>query len=218
MVESKEQPANRIVWGAGTSRTMRAHWTLHELDLPYVSNPIGSRTGETETDEYGRLNPNRKIPTLVDGDFVLAESGAIVNYLCGTYGSPGRLALPRDARGRARYDQWCFFALMELDATTTYVIRRHADLPQIYGEAPAAIKAARDSYARQAQAAATRLGAGPYVLGDEFSGADILLTTCLDSAIRRNIPLPAGLTTYRERIVGRPAYQRALAANQRPGR
>ena len=216
MVESKEPP-NRIVWGAGTSRTMRAHWALHELDLAYASNPIGSRTGETETDEYGRLNPSRKIPTLVDGDFVLAESGAIVNYLCGTYGKPGWLALPRDTRRRARYDQWCFFALMELDATTTYVIRRHADLPEIYGEAPAAIKAARDSYVRQAQAAAARLGARPHALGDEFSGADILLTTCLDSAIRCNIPLPESLIEYRQRIIGRPAYQRALAANRRPG-
>lgn len=216
MVESQTQQPERIVWGAGTSRTMRAHWALQELDLPYTSNPIGSRTGETETDEYARLNPSRKIPTLVDGDFVLAESGAIVNYLCGKYGALGRLGLPRDARERARYDQWCFFALMELDATTTYVIRRHADLPEIYGEAPAAIEAARNSFVRQAHAAAIRLGAGPYALGNEFSGADILLATCLDGAVRRRIPLPPSLTEYRERIAARPAYQRALIANRRP--
>jgi glutathione S-transferase len=205
MASKKSQ--NLVVWGVGTSRTLRAHWTLHEL---------GSRTGETGTPTYGRLNPSRKIPTLVDGDFVLTESGAIVNYLGATYGEPGRLALPRDGRLRARYDEWCFFALMELDATTTYVIRRHADLPEIYGAAPAAVQAARDYYVRQAHAAAVRLGEGPYLLGSEFTGADILMTTALNGAVRRDIPLPERLIEYRQRTTGRPAYQKALVANQRP--
>jgi glutathione S-transferase len=215
-METNRQGTRIVIWGAGTSRTLRAHWVLAELGLAYSCHPIGSRTGETEAEAYRQLNPSRKIPTLIDGDFVLAESGAIVNYLCAAYGRPGCLALPADAQARAHYDEWCFFALMELDATTTYVIRRHADLAAIYGEAPAAIQAARDSYARQAEAAAVRLGPKRYVLGDEFSGADILLTTCLNSAIRRDILLPTVLADYHERITARPAYQRALAANQRP--
>lgn len=207
---------NRVVWGVGTSRTLRAHWMLAELDLPYQRRPITSRSGETLTPDYTRLNPSQKIPTLQDGDFVLSESAAIVNYLATAYGATRGLSPPASPRERARYDQWCFFVMMELDANTLYVIRKHEDLHDIYGEAPHALQAARDGFARQAQAAAQRLAAsGPYVLGDTFSGADILLTTCLNGAIRRNIELPESLLDYRKRTTSRDAYQRALVLNQR---
>lgn len=56
------------LWGAGTSRTIRAHWAMHELGLSYKVKPIGPRTGETKTAEYTRLNPRQKIPLLQDGD------------------------------------------------------------------------------------------------------------------------------------------------------
>jgi glutathione S-transferase len=208
--------ANRVVWGVGTSRTLRAHWMLAELDLPNQRRPITSRSGETLTPDYTRLNPSQKIPTLQDGDFVLSESAAIVNYLGMVYGTTCGLCPPASPRERARYDQWCFFVMMELDANTLYVIRKHEDLHDIYGEAPHALQAARDGFTRQAQAAARRLATGgPYVLGDTFSGADILLTTCLNGAIRRNIELPKTLQDYRQRTTTREAYQRALVLNQR---
>lgn len=207
---------NRVVWGVGTSRTLRAHWMLAELDLPYQRRPITSRSGETQMPDYTRLNPSQKIPTLQDGDFVLSESAAIVNYLATVYGATRGLCPPASPRERARYDQWCFFVMMELDANTLYVIRKHEDLHDIYGEAPYALQAARDGFSRQALAAAHRLAScGPYVLGDTFSGADILLTTCLNGAIRRKIELPPTLQDYRKRIITRDAYQRAQAMNLR---
>src|SRR5689334_8542023 len=104
--------ARRILWGLGTSRTLRAHWMLHELELTYECRPITSRSGETRTPEYTRLNPSQKIPTLQDGDFVLAESAAIVNYLGATYGASHGLSPPLSATARACYDQWCFFVMM----------------------------------------------------------------------------------------------------------
>jgi glutathione S-transferase len=206
----------RVLWGVGTSRTLRALWMLHELELPFQHRRITSRSGETLTPEYTQLNPSQKIPTLQEGDFVLAESAAIVNYLATAYGAARGLAPPSQPRLRARYDQWCFFSMMELDANTLYVIRKHEDLPNLYGEAPNALQAARDGFARQARAAALRLEqTGPYVLGDTFSGADILFATCLNGAIRRNIALPQTLQDYLRRIAARSAYQRALQLNQR---
>lgn len=211
------QADTRILWGVGTSRTLRALWMLHELELPYEHKRITSRSGETLTPEYTRLNPSQKIPALQEGSFVLTESAAIVNYLAATHGAAKNLCPPADAKARARYDQWCFFAMMELDANTLYVIRKHEDLHAIYGEAPHALQAARDGFARQARAAAARLvDGGPYVLGEHFSGADILLTTCLVNGIRRNVELPAALHDYLARTTARAAYQRALALNQ-PG-
>jgi glutathione S-transferase len=210
------ESASRILWGVGTSRTLRAHWMLAELDLPYERRAITSRSGETLTPEYTRLNPSQKIPTLQEGDFVLSESAAIVNYLATAYGASKKLSPPALPRERARYDQWCFFVMMELDANTLYVIRKHEDLHALYGEAPNALQAARDGFARQARAAEMRLAeSGPYALGETFSGADILLTSSLTGAIRRKIELPGALHDYLKRTTARAAYQRALQANQR---
>ena len=206
---------SRVLWGVGTSRTLRAHWMLAELDLPYERRPITSRSGETLTPEYAQINPSQKIPALQEDDFVLTESAAIVNYLGTTYGAPKHLCPPAGPRERARDDQWCFFVMMELDANTLYVIRKHEDLHTLYGEAPHALQAARDGFARQAKAAAVRLEDKPYVLGEHFSGADILFASCLNGAIRRNIELPDALHDYLAHVAARPAYQRALLANQR---
>ena len=209
-----DQAAKKIIWGAGTPRTLRAHWCMHELGLAYECRPIGSRGGDNLTLEYTRLNPSQKIPTLVDGALVIAESAAIVNYLTACYGGPRDMQPPADPAERARYDTWCFFAMMELDADTMYIVRRHGDLHAVYGEAPNAVSAAKQIFAKQAGAAVTRLGAGPYAMGARFTGADILLTTCLASAKRREVTLPDALADYLARTTARPAYISALEANR----
>jgi len=208
-----DRNAKKIVWGVGTPRTLRAHWTMHELGLDYERRPIGSRDGGNLTPEYIRLNPSQKIPTVQDGNLVVSESAAIVNYLTTCYGAEKNLQPPTDPAERARYDMWCFFCMMELDADTMYIIRRHGDLHAIYGEAPNAVKAAKEIFAKQAEATLTWLGAAPYAMGDRFTGADILLTTCLTGAQRRDIILPEALKGYLSRTTAREAYQRAIAAN-----
>ena len=208
--------AEKIVWGAGTPRTLRAHWSMHELGLDYERRPIGARNGGNLTPEYTRLNPSQKIPTVQDGDLVVSESAAIVNYLTTCYGAEKNMQPPAEPAERARYDMWCFFCMMELDADTMYIIRRHGDLHAIYGEAPNAVKAAKEIFAKQAQAALTRLGTGPFAMGDRFTGADILLTTCLTGAARREVSIPAGLHDYLALTTSREAYKRAMEANQAP--
>jgi len=207
---------SKIVWGVGTPRTLRAHWSMHELGLDYERLPIGSRNGGNLTPEYTRLNPSQKIPTLQDGDLVVSESAAIVNYLTTRYGANKNIQPPGDPDERARYDMWCFFSMMELDADTLYIIRRHGDLHAIYGEAPNAVKAAKEIFAKQAAAAVARLGAGPFAMGGRFTGADILLTTCLAGAQRREIALPKALNDYLARTTSREAYQWAMHANRPP--
>ena len=205
----------RVLWGIGTSRTFRAHWALIELGLEYRCERIQSRSGETETPAYRRLNPRGKIPLLQDGPLVLSESAAIVTCLAETYGD-GRL-IPSGGAVRAKYFEWMSFASMELDATTLYVLRRHEGLPHIYGEAPTANAAARAYFDRMIAAAARELeDERAWLLGPEFSGADILMTTCLDLARSYEVPLPAAWLAYRERAAARPAYARAVDANAVP--
>ena len=204
-----------VIWGAGTTRTMRPHWVLHELGITdYEKHLIGSRTGETQTPEYLALNPRGKIPALQDGDLVLAESAAITTYLADTYGQETSLIPPPRTRERALYDQWCFFIMTELDAHTLYVMRRHRDLANLYGEAPNAIKAAEEGFARQVAVVTQALrSSGPYLLGETFTCADIILTTCLTWADFYKQPLDDILRDYTKRLMARPAYQSAAAIN-----
>ena len=59
------------LWGNRASRAFMVHWALHELGLPYEKRLVGSRTGETQTDEFLRMHPAGKIPVLEDGEFVV---------------------------------------------------------------------------------------------------------------------------------------------------
>lgn len=205
-----------VLWGGATSRTIRAHWALHELGVEYEAKLIGPRTGETQTPAFRALNAKEKVPVLVDGDLVLTESAAIVTYLGDKHGG---LTPAVGSADRARYYEWLSFILMELDAHTLYVMRKHRDLAALYGEAPAAVEAARQGFEKQIRWAEKRLGEAPYAVGESFSGADILLVSCLDWARAYGFDLAPALETYRERHHQRPAYRRAAALNNsvKPG-
>lgn len=198
------------LWGGATGRTIRAHWALHELGVEYEAKLIGPRTGETQTDAFRSLSIKEKVPVLVDGDLVLTESAAIVTYLGDKYGG---LTPPVGSVERARYNEWTSFILMELDAHTLYVMRKHGDLVGMYGEAPAAMQAARDGFNKQIKWAEGRLGDAPFAVGDTFSGVDILLTSCLDWARGYGFELAPALDAYRRGHHGRPAFRSAAKLN-----
>jgi glutathione S-transferase len=193
---------------------LRVLWALHELGVEYGHRRIGSRTGETQTEEYTRLNPRQKIPVLVHGDLVLAESAAIISYLAGRFPNPA-LWLPEDgSTERGQHDQWAFFIMTELDAHTLYVLRKHEALSDIYGDAPNALRAAREGFNKQSGVVSRHLAeGGPYLLGDRFAPADILLGTCLDWAVNYGFDLTEPLDAYKARVNARPAYIEARAAN-----
>lgn len=198
------------VWGCGTSRTMRVHWALAELGVEYDVRPIGPRTGETQTPEFRALNVKEKVPVLVDDDLVLTESAAIVTYLGDKWGT---LTPASGTVGRARYDEWMSYILMELDAHTLYVMRKHGDLAHLYGEAPAAMDAARAGFAKQIRWALPRFETATNLLDSGFSGVDILMTTCLDWAVAYGLDIAPAAETYRARQHDRPAYPAARARN-----
>ena len=202
------------LWGIGTSRTMRAHWMLLELGLEYEFHPIQSRTGETMTEEFLKLNPRHKIPVLRHGGLVFTESAAIIQYLSEAFEAPADFYVPADPIGRARLHEWCYFIMSELDAGALYVVRRHDGLRHLYGDAPRAVESARNYFIQNIEAMASRIGTGgQFLMGDRFSIADILLTTCLDWALADGIRMSDALLTYRRRVVLRPAYRSALERN-----
>ena len=214
----------RILWGIGTSRTIRPHWALHELGLTFELRPILPRNGDTQTPEFTALSARQKIPLLQDNGLILTESAAIVTYLSDAYGQPHNRLIPTEPKSRAQCMEWCFFIISELDATSLYVMRRHGDLRHIYGEAPLANAAASDYFQKQMRTVERALQDNPpHILGDNFTAADILLSTCITWAVRYGVPVTDAALAYNERVTTRPAYAKALKTNsdpaqiQRPG-
>jgi glutathione S-transferase len=204
------------LWGVGTNRTIRPHWAMHELGLVYETKPIGPRTGETKTAEYTKLNPRQKVPLLQDGDFCIGESAAIVAYLSRTYSTVERSLIPEANREYAAWLEWCFFIVAELDSTSLYVMRRHrADaLGPIYGIAPEVVAQAGEYFRQQLRHVEVALADGrQFLMGERFTSADILLTTCLEWAVGYGVGICDNAQPYLERIKKRDAYQQAVAAN-----
>lgn len=98
------------LYTASTPNGWKASVTLEELGLPYQVHPIDLSKGEQKQEWYLKLNPNGRIPTIVDrdnGDFAVFETGAIMIYLAE---KAGRL-LPTDTKGRSRVIQWVMFQM-----------------------------------------------------------------------------------------------------------
>jgi len=93
------------VWGRNNSiNVQKVMWAIAELELAHERIDVGGPFGGLDTQEYGKLNPNRLIPVLEDGSAVIWESQAIVRYLASKYGSG--VLWPEDPAERAKADQW----------------------------------------------------------------------------------------------------------------
>lgn len=216
MISHDRPEPSLTVWGVGTPRTLRVHWALQELGCRYLTQPVLPRSEEAGSAAYRAVNPSCKVPALIDGDYVLTESGAIVNYLLRRFGREAGLEPPVEPKRLGRYEEWASLALMELDAASLYVMRRHVDLSAVYGVAPVAVEAALQYAQRAIEALAQRLGADDYAMGASFSGADILVATSLEALRARGAVLPAAVDQYRVRVTARRTYQLALGANAIP--
>ena len=100
------------LYGNPRSRAMRCMWMLEEIGEPYQLIEKSTRADDLQTADYLRLNPNARIPTLVDGDVVLWESMAINIYLAQKYVGPMHFSSP-EVLGLAA--QWSFWAMLEME-------------------------------------------------------------------------------------------------------
>ena len=193
------------LWGSGTARTLRPIWMAEEMDINYELIPIGPRTGETQTHEFTEINPKQKIPAMQCKELNLSESLAICRFLQKNYSSEN-IYIPNDKTDIHKEDEWCNFIYGELDETSLYVMRRHYDLKEIYGESPIVVDACRKYFMRQLDVVENHLESRNTILESGFGLADIFLMTCLDWAIFYEFSLPKNINQYRDRIASRPAY------------
>lgn len=196
------------VYGRATSMNVQyVMWALAELGLAHERLDYGGAFGRTDTDEYGRLNPNRLVPTLVDSDLTLWESAAIVRYLGARYGEEA--FWPSDPAQRASLDMWAewiktaFSHALLMDLFVPLVRVRETDRD------PAAIAAGAERMKPLAAMLDRRLAGAPYLGGEEISFADIMVGTPLYRYYTMEFartPTPH-LDTYYERLTQRSAFR-----------
>jgi glutathione S-transferase len=205
------------------SRSQRVLWMLEELELPYEIR-FYQRDAKTmlAPPELRQVHPLGKSPVIEDGGRVLAESGAIVQYLAETY-APDRLIPPRGSDAYWRFVYWMHFAegtampplLMKL------VFSRMKRAPMPFFVRPIARAIAdralgwivEPNLARHLAYMENALGPGGWFAGDAFSAADIQMSFPLEASAARGGLDPASaprLADFLARVHARPAYQRAL--------
>ena len=207
-----------ILYGCGTLRTLRVHWILNELLLPYRSVDFLPDSEYSNSDEYKKINLTGKIPSLYIDGVYLFESAAICLFLSERFND--KIIIPASGSiERARQYQWCFFAMTELDAHTLYVMNKHGGpLKERYGESDAAVHTAKEGFETQISKIENELkNDREFITGDNFSVADILIGTSIESAIRlkKYIPLsvPPNCISYWENLKKREGFIQAFKLN-----
>jgi glutathione S-transferase len=204
------------VYGCANTRSSRVLWALEEAGTEYQYVAVDLRAGAGWKPEYLVLNPGGKVPTLVDGETVLTESAAICTYI-GDRFPASRLTPPVGSPERARYDQWCYFVLSELEQPLWTLAKHLFALPE-RRRVPAVLDTARWEFAVAAKVLAAGLGRREFILGDHFTAADILIAHTLAWALGFELPLEQDhLKTYAERLLARPAWARVQEREQAEG-
>ena len=201
------------IWGRPNSvNVQKVLWCLAELDLAYHRIDAGMQYGRNNEVDYLAMNPNGRVPTLVDGDFVLWESNSIMRYLCLAY-RPDTPIYPREPRRRAGIDRWLDWSLSTVQPVDRPVfwalVRTPAekrDMARIQNDADAEAEVWKTAYAQ--------LATRRFIEGDEFSIADIALGAYarrwfgVEGIVR---PTLAHLDRWFARLSERPAFLRFIA-------
>ena len=194
----------------GVSQSDRVVWLMEELGLPYQLKWYVRGPDRLAPPEFLALHPAATAPIIEDGDTLLAESGAIVEYICHRHGG-GRLTVRPEQPNYADYLYWMHFNNNNLGL----FFARNALRANAHG--PAAdrisglIERRQDGYFRYLE---QRLGSVPYLAGTEFTCADVMVMFSLTSLPLfggRKIDHLPNTVAYVDRLSARPAYKKAMA-------
>ncbi|MEM9605616.1 MAG: glutathione S-transferase family protein [Pseudomonadota bacterium] len=191
------------------TRSVRARWLMEEMGLNYDLRTLEYDGAYFASEAFRKINPMGKIPAMYDGDTLIAESIAIMQYVMERHG-PSQLSISADDPEFATYLQWLHFGESGISGYIA-VSFGHAS-----GEEPYRVTEAFDAYCRfQVEKAVSmlesRLQARHYILDRGFSAADISIGyALLFSLICTGTRFPPTVSAYLDRLLSRPAMQRAL--------
>lgn len=196
------------ILGRGTSgNVQKVVWLLEELKEPYKREDYGRQFNNTQTEDYLRLNPCGKVPTLVDGEAVVWESNTILRYLCNKLAG-GAVLYPSDPAARSQVERWMDWQLASLNAPYLGVFR---EAKKKEDERASTFAADAKELTAQLELLEKGTAARPWIAGANFSIADICLGPIVDRALAFPVSLPAipGVRAWRDRVVAREAYKKS---------
>jgi glutathione S-transferase len=196
------------IYGIARTRAFRALWVAKELGLDFEHLPIEIGDDGAKSPEFLAINPNGRLPVIVDGDFVLFESLAITLYLAKKYSS-GKL-YPGTLEGEARAWQWSLWAVTEVDRGVNIWSLHAVRLP------PAERNSALREEALKVLASPFKVldaavAQQPYLLGNEFTVADLNVAAVISRAVDMDLSAWPHLKAWLTRCLDRPAARDALA-------
>jgi len=202
-----------IIWGRPNSvNVQKVLWCLAELDLAFERIDAGMQFGRNTEADYLAMNPNGRIPTLVDGEFVLWESNAIMRYLCLAYGGDTPL-YPQSPQRRAAVERWLDWTLSTVQPTERPLFWGLVRTPPDQRDM-AALQNSADESAAMWRILDAHLATRSYVEADSFTLADIALGAYarrwfgVEGIVRPELP---NMTNWYRRIAQRPGFIRHVA-------
>ena len=172
MADNKQKQLT--IWGRANSvNVQKVLWCLRELDLGYDRIDAGLHFGKNNEPPYLAMNPNGRVPTLVDGDFVLWESNSVMRYLALAY-APASPIYPQAPKRRASVDRWLDWTLSTLQPVDRPVFWALVRTP-VEKRDMVAIQKDADAEAVQWCIVDAQLATRRFIEGDDFTIADIAL-------------------------------------------
>ena len=201
------------LYGNPRSRAIRCLWMLEEVGQPYQLVEKSVRPEDLQSTEYLRLNPNARIPTLVDGDVVLWESMAINLYLAQKYQGPMH-SESAEVFGLAA--QWSFWAMLEIERLLLELLEHSVLLPE-YSRDASVVERVGLLLKKPLTVLNRALAGRGFLAGDGFTVADLNVAGILmwGKLSRMDISAYPNLARWLDGCLARPAYARLRERSKR---
>jgi glutathione S-transferase len=196
------------LYGTSRSRALRALWGIEEVGIDFEHHPIGYGP-ESKAPDYLAINPNGRIPALIDGELRLFESMAINLYLTKRYGG---VFYPAHAADESRAWQWSVWAIAEIEPLQMQVVVQRLFTPEDKRDAKVVERALR-GLQRPLKVLDAALAGRDWLVGSDFSVADLNVAGVMH--LMKNVDIGcaehAHVQRWAEACHSRPALARALA-------
>ncbi|MGD1808342.1 glutathione S-transferase family protein [Dapis sp. BLCC M126] len=179
------------LYGGARSRASIVHWYLEEIEATYEFITLDMQSEEHLKPDFLEINPTGKVPAIVDGEFKLWESGAILLYIAEKYGK-----MPDSLEKKAEIFQWVLFANATLGPGIFVEASREKETPRL-------LTPLNKIFENQ-----------PYLMGEELNVADIAVGSILayvPMMLKLDLSSYASVLEYIKQISERPAFQKTIA-------
>jgi glutathione S-transferase len=198
-IEGVSVPGLRVYHRARAGRPIRVVWALEEAGVPYELTVLTHE--QSASAEHRERHPLGRVPVIETGPLTLFESSAVCLYVADLRPGAGLIPAPQSPL-RALVYQWMFFAMTEIEP-------RLVEMHRLRESAPEVVQSVRVRVADALAAVESQLDGHPYLLGESFTVADIVLGGVVLLGARMGIELAPHTTAYLQRLRERPAYRRA---------